>query len=371
MRTISFFLAFVALLVVCAAPLIAGDAATTRLPVARTLGMGGAYLAIANDHNALYSNPAGLSRVRGMSISIPSISFHTNQDLIDISQDVTDFIDEHESEFADFDSVTDDFLRGLDPFDDRWMSFAVDPLVDLVFPHFGLGAYSTIDARFKIDRGIYQPRISVQVKNDMVGVVGISKSLGLLGKKMDIGVSAKYIQRRLLSESLSGTDASTFDEESIQDMLDTLETAKTGLTFDIGALYPLNGATTLALVLKDVAGKVDDETIPMTVNVGIASRPAILKIIPLFRNTVIAADVDDIFGEGSMLNRVHLGAETKFALLPFITLRGGFNQGYPTYGLGLNLLIVRLDFAYYGEELGSKPGQIPQWNYFGTIKIGF
>jgi hypothetical protein len=55
--------------------------------------------------------------------------------------------------------------------------------------------------------------------------------------------------------------------------------------------------------------------------------------------------------------KIHLGTELS---LPIIDLRAGINQGYMTYGIGINLLVFRIDAATYTEELGAYTGQSGQ-----------
>ncbi len=55
--------------------------------------------------------------------------------------------------------------------------------------------------------------------------------------------------------------------------------------------------------------------------------------------------------------KIHVGTELQFL---FTDIRVGFYQGYPSYGLGVNLFIAQLDAAYYNVESGEYPGQTPQ-----------
>ena len=54
------------------------------------------------------------------------------------------------------------------------------------------------------------------------------------------------------------------------------------------------------------------------------------------------------------MKRTHLGAETK--LTRIFSIRAGLNQGYLTAGLGIDLPVVKVDLATYGEELGGNAG---------------
>ena len=52
--------------------------------------------------------------------------------------------------------------------------------------------------------------------------------------------------------------------------------------------------------------------------------------------------------------KLHLGMEMS---LPLLDVRAGLNQGYFSYGAGINLGVFRIDAAQYGVEIGEKLGQ--------------
>jgi hypothetical protein len=64
--------------------------------------------------------------------------------------------------------------------------------------------------------------------------------------------------------------------------------------------------------------------------------------------------------------RLHAGLELEF---PGFSLRGGTNQGYLTYGVGLDLKYIRLDAASYGVELQSYPGQLEDRRYVVQVTL--
>ena len=68
--------------------------------------------------------------------------------------------------------------------------------------------------------------------------------------------------------------------------------------------------------------------------------------------------------------KISLGVEVS---LPILSLRAGFNQGYYAGGVGVNLGLIKVDAATYGEELGEYPGQIEDRRYIvqATIEVGF
>jgi hypothetical protein len=88
-----------------------------------------------------------------------------------------------------------------------------------------------------------------------------------------------------------------------------------------------------------------------------------------FTSCIFSGEVTDIGnnggGNGSFYRLLHLGTELKWHLL---SVRGGVNQGYLTAGVGLNLLILDINFATYGEELGLNAGSIQDRRY--ALEVG-
>ena len=64
--------------------------------------------------------------------------------------------------------------------------------------------------------------------------------------------------------------------------------------------------------------------------------------------------------------RFNFGVEVA---LPLVSVRGGFMEGYYTYGAGVYMGPVRVDAASYAAELGAYPGQMPDRRYIATATI--
>jgi hypothetical protein len=89
-----------------------------------------------------------------------------------------------------------------------------------------------------------------------------------------------------------------------------------------------------------------------------------------------AADVRDVLStderllEATFWKKLHLGAEVRLSVF---SLRGGFNSGYPTFGLGARIpyLGLRADYAFWGDELGRYAGQMPSWNHQISLALSW
>lgn len=104
---------------------------------------------------------------------------------------------------------------------------------------------------------------------------------------------------------------------------------------------------------------------PRAFGAGVAARRE--KLGP-FRDFVASFEITDIGNNanGSIYRLLHMGAETKFAIL---APRFGINQGYICAGLGIDLKLLTLDFATYGEEMSLNTGGLQDRRY--TVKLAF
>jgi hypothetical protein len=63
-----------------------------------------------------------------------------------------------------------------------------------------------------------------------------------------------------------------------------------------------------------------------------------------------------------------MGAEYRWWFLRF---RGGASEGYPTFGLGLDIPLLKIDYAYYSRELGRLAGDIREQNHVISLALRF
>jgi hypothetical protein len=119
-------------------------------------------------------------------------------------------------------------------------------------------------------------------------------------------------------------------------------------------------------VLRDGRGWIGGEPIDASLDVG-ASWTPLRRRDGLLRDALLAAELRDVGGGGPFGARVHFGAE---AGLPWISLRAGTHQGYAALGAGLTLPGVRLDWAFWGRELGSVPGAEDQFLHSVELRFG-
>jgi len=326
-------------------------------PDIRALGMGGAYCAYGDTWGAFLYNPALLANT-GFHLAVPDLQFGFDK----TATDVLKFAKDNQERFEDFENLStqekQDFLDDMTEFDDRWVTVYLGPSVGVTMKGFAFGVYDVARARFKLDRGIYEPRLFADVTTDIVFVGGH----GLyLTDKLALGANGKIISRRnsgLVHIKASDMESST---EIVDKAIDRLEKAVTGWGLDVGALYNLNSKTTLGASILDLMGTIEGGKTDIIMKLGIAYY--------LFPRLALTADLNDTFNRGGnhLLNKIYLGANASFEV---IDLRFGYHKGYFSGGIGLNLFILGLDYTYYGEELGPAPTVDKQWNHLFRVRLG-
>jgi hypothetical protein len=324
----------------------------------RPLGMGGAFTAIADDHNALFYNPAGLDK-------IVRPSFAVLNPLIEIGEDGQDLYDDINSTDLDDSSEVSDLLR--DYMGNR-QHVRATLFPHYVRKHFGFGVLAQLHIDAEVNNLQY-PEVDASGAIDQAEVGGLGFSF-LTNHALRLGLSAKYIQRQKIEETYTAVQIASHDFENIIED-DLMEGS--GFGFDLGAMYtfPLSLEPTVALVIQNIGGidlgKAGE--ISQQINLGTA-----IHYEKGFLSLHAGMDLMDIMQEvngheDDFFRRLHVGTES--CLWNRLSLRVGLHQGYGSFGAGLNLWILKLDYANYAEELGVYAGQRADRRHTLQISLGW
>jgi len=341
----------------------------------RPMGMGGAFTAIADDENAVFYNPAGLASVKKTELDLINANGEVSDNIMSLKNDASSL------QTGDTVGTTNMLQKYVGkPMHGRFSEF-----LNLTTTNFEIGAYGQVTADVAVHTPAY-PTTNIDMKADAGAIVGLAHTF--LDDKLQVGVGGKYIQRRRFVRVLTPADVvntSNSTSDKLQLSGDDLKTSsKIGI--DLGAIYNLDSTDFASSVGLSILNFGDlnfgdytytptggtqvtvSNKIPMTINLGYAAS----KQFDMFKAT-FAADYQDLTNNASddsdKGKRIHLGAEVK---LPYIlTLRAGFNQGYMTYGLGINFWIIEVKYAYYQEEIGGYAGQLVDKRQVAQLIIGF
>ncbi len=324
----------------------------------RPMGMGGAFVAVSDDANALFYNPAGLARIKNIRASLFPLDLEVGEKAYDIYRDAADVDFDDEAETAEYlrNNVGERAHIGLNLF----------PYYSM--PRFAFGLIGTARMDLEVFDRQY-PRLQTHVISDMGGTVGYAHPL--LDGILSIGASVKYVHRQSLVKQYTVLDITADDlDETIKDDLED----GSGVLADIGMIVSLDsfgmenariGVCANNLIGSDLG---DAEDLEDHVDIGFAVDHDLW-----ITKTTFAVDYIDVFSQlgddDDLAKRIRVGAEFRFPA--FLSVRTGLYQGYFTAGANLDARFVQLDALTYAEEIGAYAGQRVDRRYALRFIMGF
>lgn len=307
----------------------------------RSLGMGGAYIAIPNPEDAPLVNPAALAWVDEISWEIVNVGVGVNGLEIANTAKNLQGIDSA----ADFDAFYGKRVWGK--------AFGRS---SMVIPYFGLAAFGELTFDMNLKNPAY-PSLDLGFMNDL----GINVSGAIpFGPMTALGITAKRITRQGGRKSIG---LGVISEGSGQAILDQFQDYGLGYGLDLAlmAKLPIPLSPSFALVWKDAGdtsfNKTKGTAAPTKIQNNLAFGTGASLDLPGL-DLSAAFEVRNLMQKNTSLGqKLHFGTEIS---IPFFDIRAGVSQGYPTYGLGFSFLFLDVEAAYYFTELGAYPGQTPQ-----------
>lgn len=321
----------------------------------RCLGMGDVTSPIARDVDAIYYNPAMLGFVTGIHYEVFDVGFGLNG--LDAMTQLTSI-------------SSDSSASNLSQYMGSRFWLGAEGKTALVTHNFGFAAFDSGYLLFKLHDPVV-PKFETTYLNDTTYILGTAFELN---KNSYLGISFRQINRAGGTADIGASSLTS--GSALTSLMDQFQDAGQGLGVDLAYVYKLDtpfqpmftavwqnfGGTSFRLT----TGTTKPAFLQNNLSLGFSS---FLDLPGLDWTNAIEYrnyyDFSEDYGK-----KIHLGSELS---IPFITLRAGINQGYTTYGLGLNLLIMDLDVAYYSEELGAYPGQDGQNRIMIGLKmdVGF
>lgn len=343
----------------------------------RALGMGEAFVALSDDYNALYYNPAGLARLNTPIDAGMSVKFDMG-DFFGVAGDAVNIAGEHSESFASIDGMAEDatLVDDMMVFDRKPMGFGTLPEMhfaarstDPDLP-LGIGAawFMGSQGRFMLDKGVYMPSASAEVRTDfalkIAGAIDVLPGLSI-GLSPTVATYSTFEQSLSLQEYQTAGDTISAKLEREQEKI---YKPGFGLGYTAGVLYDIVPTELrVGAVMYNLFLTMDDEKVPVTWSAGLAYLPAVLRNQGMLRYVNFALDIQDVFDDREFLGKVNMGAEMNLSLAQ---IRGGLKGGYPTYGLTLNLLFLQMEFTTWAEEAGLYVGQLEDRHYLFGVRMG-
>ncbi|MBN2090392.1 conjugal transfer protein TraF [candidate division KSB1 bacterium] len=350
----------------------------------RSMGMGGAGIAVLNPEQVFFYNPAQLNRVRHGAMTILDTRIVFNQHLWEQYK----FFSENQETFKNLGDFSDDkttefFRDAVKIAQGKALVNLSGPVpINIIMHNFAGGFFTNFDVGYQLHPGASGiPIVDVIVQGDFLlqGSAAFGfKQIPFVPGRLSIGASVKYLNRWVATKVQTATDLN--DEFPIY-------FGKT-ISADLGVLYnPTKrlyfGFTLFDMISPDYAFSTGttssaktfqyfippDGKVEPSLRLGVAYYPK-FQITPFFRNFILAMDYDQpLDGDITFFKKLYLGIEG--SLTSLLQIRAGVAQGYPTFGFGIWLGIIQLDYAFYGEEWGYYAGQHPNYNQLFRVKLGF
>jgi hypothetical protein len=372
----------------------------------QVLARGGTAVALPSADAALFYNPAQLARLQGQRVRVEVLGVQTGVngkffgDLGFLMDDIIPAVEEgfnfplSPEDRALFDDALD---RGRLPTVGRAAVTLPQITVPTAWGGVSGGFFGQTTARYRFeDVGGGIPLLDLFTQADAIGAVGAAARIP--NSPMAVGVTGRYARRAI---GFKYKDLLSIDTEAEEIYLIGGST----FAFDVGvhaegvaarlpgrldvglAVYDLIGGgfdyalerrieltgqgAASSRELDQVLGAFDGRDGRVSFRLGAAYHVPPLAAVPALRHIAVTADyvsVSTSESEQPLLGHLRLGAEAQ--ALGFARVRAGVLGGYPSLGLGLESRIARLEYAFYGEEDGRLPGQLPRFNHLVQLRLG-
>lgn len=323
------------------------------------MAMGGAYVALADDEEAIFLNPAGMA-------SNQKYGFHFGEMGVVVSNDIIKSAMEGGSAFKELSGETLNVVVGKDIYGQATFS------PSLRMPNLGIALLVDGQAALLAKNKAYpQITIGYQTTNGVQVAYGValgrSTSFAPLKRgEFRIGIGGKLMYRR--------GGYHQYAETELFDIKNSLN-AKTGnfgrgYGLDLGTQYLYNldkHASVMAGVAHTEVGDLNFGDGPDhqkgNLSFGFAFKYAFQRM-----RAILSYEYANMLADHDWRKKNHFGAEVS---IPMLSLYGGVNQVYLTYGGAIDLWLIRLMVYTYTEERGNYVFIDPEkrWALQATLKF--
>lgn len=339
----------------------------------RPLGMGNAFVAVADDFNALFYNPAGLARLSSWSMELINPSLGISSNTVKAVQDVNGLMN------GSADAGTNAVTTALKTFEslegkNQYLNLGFTP--HLIFPGFGLG--------IGVDLGgsiVVHHQVAADIDAGITALVPITYAKSMLEDRLSLGASVKGAFTSGVDREFSIADITAFTKsssttsttDSDKKLKDYVVGGK-GVGVDVGMLFtPVKTMEpTFGMSIADFGGtpyQPTDENLGKpkprqpSVNTGISFKPYMSNGSYL----LAALDVHAINQPTHYSKKVNIG--TEYGLGKILKLEAGLHQGELSAGVQLDAWLLILRFATYAEQLGPTAGELTDRRYVAQMKL--
>lgn len=341
------------------------------------IARGNAVTATAHGYGALFTNPAGFSKVDG--------SFTL------LSASINPYFAPNSENIKNFQLAIDDQTAAIDLLSDLIVinGFGANANTGIAIVGKGLGLAVVMDVD-SYGRGKTALGTEVDAVGTVAAIAGLSFNPQFGPFSVHVGGDLRLMYRMKMD------NISVLDLISLSDGTGTPDVnllTGGGLAIDFGTIVDY-GPWSFGMSFRDIGGtkfyyeyenldtgaigNVEDDfgveyKSPMVISTGFGYHPDLgaLKLLldPTFNleyQHIFYADEDNT---PSFWTGVHAGTEIR--ILRFMKVRAGINQGYITAGIGAKVLFLDINMAYFTREMGEYAGVDPNSGLALEVAIRF
>jgi hypothetical protein len=324
---------------------------------ARSQGMGNTYVAIADDEQAIFMNPAGLAGNKRYVFNYAVLDTSISSDLLSTFQ-------EGVSAFQNLSGDSLNVLIGKNVYGETQLTSS------LLMPNFGIAII--VDGQtaiFAQNKALPQITLGYQTTNGVQAAYGMSLTRGGQQKSdLRIGFGAKMLWRRGGYTTLPLMTLMSLNKDRLSEI--TGDFAR-GYGVDAGAqyIYKYTNQLTLSsgLVYTDIGdtqfGASGADRLKANLAIGAAAQYEFSRL-----RAALAYDFRHILHETDWRKKSHIGIEFG---LPLFSLYAGVNQVFLTYGAAIDVWFIKFTISTYAEEHGSFVYQSPERRWMMKLALRF
>ncbi len=341
---------------------VAGSALFQQFPIlyqgVLVEGMGGAFTAVADDSNAPFYNPAGLDNIQSSSFQI-----------LNISADIT-----YPSLYPNlYNSLNGASTSNPATYVNAFNSVAGQSLYTRVGDYsnytthdFAIGLLTNNQALGIANASPTTTNLASLAALSDSGIV-ISGAYGFFNHHLQVGGTLMGLYQMFENiPSLTVSQAS-----ALSSTLSSNLSHGFGVVGNLGAIYhfdlPLNPTLGASILNVGTASFGDAGSLPQLINAGVGIDPDIG-----FGRLLADIDYVDVtnylyYTGDSLWLHTRFGVQYQFPEI--LTVSAGLYEGYPTFGVGVDLWAFEVNASYYTEEASPVPGLNP--DHIVSLQVAF
>lgn len=341
---------------------VAGSALFQQFPIlyqgVLVEGMGGAFTAVADDSNAPFYNPAGLDNIQSSSFQI-----------LNISADITYpslYPNLYNSLNGASTSNPATYINAFNSVAGQSLYTRVGDYSNYTTHDFAIGLLTNNQALGIANASPTTTNLASLAALSDSGIV-ISGAYGFFNHHLQVGGTLMGLYQMFENiPSLTVSQAS-----ALSSTLSSNLSHGFGVVGNLGAIYhfdlPLNPTLGASILNVGTASFGDAGSLPQLINAGVGIDPDIG-----FGRLLADIDYVDVtnylyYTGDSLWLHTRFGVQYQFPEI--LTVSAGLYEGYPTFGVGVDLWAFEVNASYYTEEASPVPGLNP--DHIVSLQVAF